>query len=148
MDDLYSWTLTKMWNNSVGSSDARDTDTDHRQPTTSGTWSQPCRPRVTTATPVTTPPTTTVSTTTAASYSAAPTAAYHHTLAAPGIAQPGISATASLGNQEQVNAPPQADTPAQAQACSSNWGVGANWNNQIWATPFQSYPGQYGSPVI
>ena len=147
MDDLFSRTLTKLWENNVGSSGVRNSDTAHRQPTASGTWSQPSQPRATNTTPVATIPTTTVSTTTAASYSAATTADYHHTLAAPGFAQPGTSATASLGHQEQVQAPPQADTPAQAQACSSNWGSGANWNDQIWATPLHTHPGQYGPNV-
>ena len=126
MDDLFSRTLTKLWDNNVGSSGVRDSDTAHRQPTASGTWSQPSQPRATNTTPVATIPTTTVSTTTAASYSAATTADYHHTLAAPGFAQPGTSVTTSLGHREQVQAPPQADTTAHAQACSSHWGSGAN----------------------
>ena len=138
MDHLFSAAMDRIWDNSVGSSRAGVSNSDHRQPSTSA---------VADTTPVHTTPTTTVSTATAASSTTASTAAHQNTIAAPGFTQPGNSAAASPGLPEQAPATQQAEIPSQAPAGSSIWEGRPAWNSQLWASPLPPSPGPFGPYV-
>ena len=156
MDDQYSRILSRMWHRSVGTRNGDVSTLENPLPSTSRQGLQPSQPAMVDDTRGTTTPTTTVSTATAASCNAATTNAYQRPVATPSFTwtspgvQPSVYADASLHGGEQVTASqqhvPTQHVPTQ-HADSSQWGLGAQWNDPLWANTVPSYLGQYGSLV-